>query len=407
MTGLTETPQHTDQAATQDAKIESRAYANRMRAAADALLTNLSGAQLARAQFDFADAATRRDWDFIPKYRPKGLPLREMTDRQQVLAQQLIASGLSLPAYGQAVAIMSFENVLRELNAKGMGLVVSEVRHAGKYSFSFFGEPHLEQTWGWRMVGHHVSLNFTIIDGTYVAPTPLLFGAEPAEFGVFKPLKDDEDRGFELLDSFSATQRQRAIIHDIAPPDFVTRVVMKLGDVEIPGDHEFGFDDYVISEQDRQALKWIRDEAKGLPGDDMDREQFRRFEQLIAAYINRLPEEVADKHLARVRASGLEHFTFAWAGHTQRGKPHYYRVQGPACLVEFENAQIGAGLPGQGNHIHTVWRDPDNDFGDDLLMRHYAEDHLPYAVTRMHSSAPRALRAPLTGLPHERAADNA
>src|SRR5919206_2529887 len=260
--------------------MDMRGYANRMRSAADALLSNLSREQLAKAVYAFDDEHERRDWDFIPKYRPRGLPLREMTDRQQVLAQQLIAAALSLPGYTQAVSIMAFENVLRELNKERMGLVASEVRHPGKYLFSFFGEPQAEQTWAWRMVGHHVALNFTIVDGTSVAPTPLLFGSEPAEFGVFKPLEDDEARGFALLDALDADQRQQAIIHDVAPPDFVTRVVRKLGDEELPGDHELGFDQYVISDHDRQMLRWIRHEARGLPGAAMTTSQLSMFHNL-------------------------------------------------------------------------------------------------------------------------------
>jgi hypothetical protein len=117
--------------------------------------------------------------------------------------------------------------------------------------------------------------------------------------------------------------------------------------------------------------------------------QFEKFKMLIAGYVNRLPEEPAARHLERLNSWGLEGFTFAWAGQPERGKPHYYRIQGREFLVEFENAQVGAGLPGEGNHIHTVWRDPANDFGDDLLMRHYAQDHLPYVVTRVQSSMPR------------------
>ena len=389
---------HPDQSATKtiervaalDAHLDMRGYANRMRSAADALLSNLTREQLAKAAFDFGDEQERRDWDFIPKYRPRGLPLREMTDRQQVLAQQLLASALSLPGYTQAVSIMAFENVLRELNKERMGLVASEVRHPGKYLFSFFGEPHAEQTWAWRMVGHHVALNFTIVDGRYVAPTPLLFGAEPASFGVFKPLEDDENRGFLLLNALDTEQRQRAIIHDVAPPDFVTRVVRQLGDEELPGDHELGFDHYVISDHDREMLKWIRHQAKGLAGGSMRADQFDLFRDVIAGYIERLPPEVAHHHLERLERGGLEQFTFAWAGHPERGKPHYFRVQGPSFLVEFENAQVGGGLPGEGNHIHTVWRDPDNDFGDDLLLEHYARDHLPYVVTRQETSRPRA-----------------
>jgi Protein of unknown function (DUF3500) len=375
-----------------DARMDMRAYANRMRAAADALLSTLSRDQLAKALYPFEDEDERRDWDFIPKYRRNGLALREMTDRQQVLAQQLLASGLSLPGYTQAVTIMAFENVLRELNAPRAGLAAAEFRHAGKYQFSFFSEPHAEQTWAWRMVGHHVAVNFTIVDGRYVAPTPLLFGSEPAQFGVFRPLIDDEDRGFLLLDSLENAQRQQAIIHDVAPPDFVTRVVKKLGDEELPGDHELGFDHYVISDHDREMLKWIRHQARGLPGSAMSASQLTLFRDIIAAYVERLPDDPARMHLERLDRAGLggESFTFAWAGQTERGKPHYYRVQGPSFLVEFENAQVGAGLPGEGNHIHTVWRDPDNDFGDDLLLNHYAQDHLPYVVTRLQSSKPRS-----------------
>ena len=116
------------------AQLDMRAYANRMRGAADALLSTCSRDQLAKALFPFEDEEERRDWDFIPKYRRNGLALREMTDRQQVLAQQLLASGLSLPSYTQAVSIMAFENVLRELNAPRAGLTAAEFRHAGKYA---------------------------------------------------------------------------------------------------------------------------------------------------------------------------------------------------------------------------------------------------------------------------------
>jgi hypothetical protein len=376
-------------AAVLDPRLAMRPYANRMRTAADALLSTLTGDQLAKALFPFDDENERRDWDFIPKYRRNGLALREMTDRQQVLAQQLLASALSLPAYTKATSIMAFENVLRELNAPRAGLAAAEFRHAGKYQFSFFGEPHAEQTWGWRMVGHHVAVNFTIVDGTYVAPTPLLFGSEPAQFGVFRPLIDDEDRGFLLLDELDAAQRQQAVIHDVAPPDFVTRVVKKLGDEELPGDHELGFDHYVISDHDREVLKWIRHEARGLAGASMNTRQLSYFRDIIAGYVERLPEEPARLHLERLERAGFEQFTFAWAGQPERGKPHYYRVQGPSFLVEFENAQVGGGVPGEANHIHTVWRDPDNDFGDDLLLRHYAQDHLPYVETRTVSSKPR------------------
>jgi hypothetical protein len=372
-----------------DARFDLRPVTGRMRAAADALLSNLTSEQLARAQFPFEDEAERRDWDFIPKYRPNGLPLREMTARQQVLAQELLASGLSLTGYSQVTAIMNFENVLRELNKGRMGILAEETRHSGKYLFSFFGHPHAEQTWGWRMVGHHVSVNYTIVDGYCLAHTPMLFGAEPAEFGAFKPMRDDEDRGFDLLYALDPELRQRAVIHDVAPPDFVTRVVPKLGEEEWPADHELGFDNYIISDHDREMLRWIRSEAKGVPASMLSEEQLEKFKALILGYVNRLPEEAAAKHMERISALGMENFTFAWAGQTERLRPHYYRIQGPEFLVEFENAQRGGGMPDEGTHIHTVWRDPENDFGDDLLLRHYAQEHLPYVQTRIQSTVAR------------------
>ena len=340
-----------------DARLELRGYATRMRTAAEALLSTLSGDQLAKALFPFEDEDERRDWDFIPKYRRHGLALREMTDRQQVLAQQLLASALSLAGYTQAVQIMAFENVLRELNTPHAGLAAAEFRHPGKYQLSFFGEPHAEQTWAWRLVGHHVAVNFTIVDGRYVAPTPLLFGAEPAQFGVFGPLLDDEDRGFRLLEALDGAQRSQAIIHDVAPPDFVTRVVKKLGDEELPGDHELGFDHYVISEHDRQQLKWLRHQARGLPGAGMTSQQLGRFRDILSGYLGRLPEEVARQHLERLERVGLERFTFAWAGQTRARQAALLPRPGSEFSGRVRECAGGGRLAGRGQpHPHRLAR---------------------------------------------------
>lgn len=365
---------------------EARATLGRMRNAAMGLMENLSVEQRARATFDFGNEAERRDWDFVPKQGRNGLPIKDMDWRQQQLAHFLITSGLSTPGYAKVVSIMSFESVLRELQKERMGLSAAEFRSPGLYFVSIFGRPNNDETWGWRVVGHHVSLNFTVVEGKYLAPTPCLLGAEPAEYGVFHPLKEDEALGFELLHSLSDEQRRRAVIHDVAPPNFVTRVIPRIGLEELPEVYELGFDNYRLTDQDRQALKYVRSEPRGLPAAAMDDAQRAKLTAIIESFISRMTDEVAAKHMEKVQRAGIESFYFAWAGQQEWHTPHYFRVQGPELLIELENAQSG------GNHVHAVWRDPTNDFGDDLLLQHYRVDHqpgeLPVRYGRVTSSVP-------------------
>lgn len=358
----------------------------KMRNSAMGLLESMSPDQRTRAMFDFGEEGERRDWDFVPKMGRNGLPLKDMDYRQRQLAHQLMTSGLSVPGYTKATQIMAFEDVLRELQKERMGLSASEFRTPGLYFFSVFGKPNLDETWGWRVVGHHVSLNFTVVEGRYLTTTPCLFGAEPADYGVYHPLKEDEQLGFDLLNSLNHEQRRQAVIHDVAPPNFVTRVIPKIGREELPEVYELGFDHYRISDRDREALKYSRSKASGIPGADMDETQRAGLLTVVESWINRMPDEVASKQMDKVKQAGIENFYFAWAGGQERGTPHYYRVQGPAFLAELENAQAN------GNHVHSVWRDPANDFGDDLLLQHYSTDHkpgeLPVRYGRVTSSVP-------------------
>jgi hypothetical protein len=350
---------------------EARATLGRMRNAATAFLENLGVEQRARAMFPFDQEAERRDWDFVPKQGRNGLPIKDLDYRQQQLAHFLVTAGLSVPGYAKVVSIMGFESVLRELQKDRMGLSAADFRSPGLYFLSLFGRPNNDETWGWRFVGHHVSLNYTIVEGKYLAPTPCLLGAEPAEYGVFHPLKEDEGLGFELLYSLDAEQRQHAVIHDVAPPNFVTRVVPRIGQEELPEVYELGFDHYRITDEDRQRLKYVRAAPRGLPGAAMTAAQQAMLTAIVECFLGRMPDEVAASHLERVQRAGIEQHYFAWAGQQGLHTPHYFRVQGPTLLIELENAQSG------GNHVHAVWRDPTNDFGDDLLLQHYRHDHLP------------------------------
>jgi hypothetical protein len=356
--------------------------AGAMRHAATALLDSLSTVDRAAAQFPFDDETARTDWDFVPKQGRLGIPLARLTSYQRGLAHQLLVAGLSLPAYGRVLSVMAQENILRELQRDQLGLLAGEVRNPDNYFICVFGRPNLEATWGWRFVGHHVSLNTTIVEDTYVAATPLVIGSEPATWGgVFAPLSDEERLGFQLLDSLDPDQRSATLIHPVAPPDLVTRVTDHVGAIEVPGEHELGFPRYRINPADQEALSYRRDTPRGISGAQMSGEQRIYLRELLDCYVGRVPSDLA-------RAYGdhdLGTVHFGWAGETRLGAPHYYRLQAPRLLIEFENVQQS------GDHIHTVWRDPDGDFGQDLLAEHYREEHpgeLPVRLSRLRSSTP-------------------
>ena len=333
----------------------------RMTAAASAFLAALTESQRERACSPFGDE--RRDWSFLPVLARSGLPIGALDDGQRRLAHELIAAGTSMPGYAKVVSVMAMEHVLRALRPELADLFDPE-----RYCFKIFGSPD-DQAWGWQLAGHHVSLNFTVVDGRYVSPTPCLLGAEPASYGTLAPLADDEALGYQLVDSLDAAQRRAAIIHHRSPPDFATRIVPRIGEVERP-DPVFGPEpDYVLAEDERDILSYVRSGPKGVPGSALGERQLDLLSELVGAFMRRLPDEVAGAQMHEVERAGLDSLAFAWAGGTEPGHRHYFRIQGPRLLIEHDNTQ------GNGNHIHSVWRDPADDFGDDVLAEHYRIHH--------------------------------
>src|ERR1700722_13169554 len=165
-------------------KLAAPETAARMVAAADAWLAALTATQREQACFAFGDE--RRDWSFAPARDRDGLPIGALDDGQRRLAHELIAAGTSLPGYAKVVSVMAMEHVLRALTP---GL--ADLFNPERYSFKVFGSPG-DEAWGWQVAGHHVSLNFTVVDGRWVSPTPCMLGAEPASYGLPAPLADDE-----------------------------------------------------------------------------------------------------------------------------------------------------------------------------------------------------------------------
>ncbi|UCD82429.1 MAG: DUF3500 domain-containing protein [Desulfobacterales bacterium] len=316
-----------------------------MKKACARFLDSLTPELRKRAHFNF-ESPERRRWHYVPRemFDRKGVSLKEMNYRQHKAAFELLASGLSHTGYEKVTAIMDLEKTLAEIERS---LRVSRlVRDPQLYYLSTFGDPTIKKPWGWRAEGHHISLNFTMAGSEWIAPNPLFLGANPAEVqsGSQKGLRilaKEEDLARRLLAALNAGQKRYAIISPAAPPDILTRAVSK---VEFAG-------------------------AEGLAAESMAPEQREFLARLIHVYIDRLPHELSAIELKKLKEAGLEAVHFAWAGPEERGKPHYYRLHGPFFFVEYDNTQNNA------NHIHTVWRNLKDDFGEDLLNAHYQKEH--------------------------------
>jgi len=259
--------------------------------------------------------------------------------------------------------VMAMEHVRRALLP-----ALADLFEPGRYSFRVFGSPG-DARWGWQFYGHHVSLNFTVAEGRYLSPTPCMLGSAPASYGILAPLADDEELGYRFVNSLDEAQRRAAIVHHRPPPDFATRMVPRIGEVERPDPVFEPEPDYVIGEDERDILSYIRHSPKGLRARELDQRRLDELSELVGAFARRLPDEVAGVQMRDLERAGLDNLTFAWAGGTEPGQRHYFRVQGPTLLIEHDNTQ------GNGNHVHSVWRNPADDFGDDVLSQHYRLHH--------------------------------
>jgi hypothetical protein len=259
---------------------------------------------------------------------------------QKALAHALLSAGLSQQGYIKAVTIMSLDDVLRVMeNDDG------NRRNPEKYYFTVFGEPSDTGTWGFRVEGHHLSQNFTVVNGR-VADTPSFFGANPAEVreGPRKGLRTlaaEEDLGRDLMESLTPEEKKVAVVTPDAYKD-------------------------ILTEASRKAA--LAGQPSGLSAAKMSKKQFELLQTLISSYAQNVPEQLAQARMEQLKKAGTNVF-FAWAGVEQRGGPHYYRIQTPTFLIEYDNTQNGA------NHIHSVWRDFNGDFGLDLLTAHYQASH--------------------------------
>lgn len=318
----------------------AHAPATDMFGAAQKFLGALDPAQKQQATYALTDVE-RETWFFTPVPR-HGLPLKQMTPAQRDLAIALLRTGLGQRGNARADAIMSMELVLKEIEKD----TPAGRRDPVLYFVTIFGTPSEKSSWGWRFEGHHLSFNFTVVDGAHVFFAPAFIGSNPAEVrdGPRKgdrPLGEEEDLGLALINSLDATQRKAAIFADVALKDVVT-----------------------MNSKRARPLS-----PAGISAKELTAAQREKLIALVKVYVTRGRTEIADETMAAIGQAGLDHLSFAWAGSLNRSKATYYRIQGPTFLIEFDNSQNNA------NHIHSVFRDFKGDFGHDLLAEHYAKDH--------------------------------
>lgn len=307
-----------------------------MTTAASALLSCLSEQQQVALCYPF-DAQVRRQWTYLPRPRP-GVCLADLDRTQHKAAMRLLATALSPSAYAQAVTIMALEEVLDREESWRRG------RHANDFWVALFGAPDTP-TWAWRCEGHHLSVTMTVIDDQ-VSPTPCFFGATPARirYGnatVLRPLGLEEDLARNLLAAMTTAERDAAITAPVAPSDLRSGHTPRVGE---------------------------RFEPLGVAAGELPAFARTLLHDLVGVYLNRLPADLATAELVRL---DLAELCFAWEGPLEPGRGHYYRIQAPSLLIEYDNTA------NQANHVHTVLRRPGEDFGESLLTRHYSVEHSP------------------------------
>ena len=307
-------------------------------ASARAFLSTLNASQRAAASFPFDDPERTR-WAYVPQDRA-GIPLKEMEADQRTAAFGLLGTGLSDRGLGLARGIIELEGILGELEGAMSGLWLQ--RDPERYYVSLFVGPAGQQPWGWSFEGHHLSVNVTELGPHGQIVAPVFMGANPARVPKgpregHRLLAAEEDLAFELLQMLDPQQRVRATISAQTFGEIVTRSDPKARPLEVAG----------------------------LPAADMTPAQQGQLRRLLELYAGRMADSAASRQLRRIEEAGFGRLHFAWAGAHRPRSPHYYRIHGPTVLVEYDNSQSAA------NHIHTVWRDLENDFGGDLLRQHY------------------------------------
>jgi hypothetical protein len=307
-----------------------------MNEAATVFLASLDGAQRKAASFEFKNKE-RENWHFVPMDR-KGVRFDALKPHQQHLAFGLLGTGLTQKGLMTATQIMTLEEILRSRGGD------PKVRNTEKYNIAIFGSPSPTKPWGWRFEGHHLSLNFSLLDDKVIG-LPAFYGTNPAELkkGPLKgmrPLGEIEDAGRQLAKDLIKADMS-PVFSEKAPKEILTA-------------------------QDSTAKA---QQIMGTTSDKMNGEQVKQILAIVSQVASMQRGEITNESLRKINTMQRKKLHFAWGGSLERNGPHYFRIQGVDFIVEYANTQNDA------NHAHLVWRDLKDDFARDSLKKHYLENH--------------------------------
>lgn len=285
--------------------------------------------------------AERFNFNFVPLER-KGPTFYDFSPSQKEAAMALLKASLSAQGYLKATSIIDLENVLRIVESRPKD---DKYRDPMNYHFLVFGTPGSE-AWAWKFEGHHISLNFSLVNNELVASTPSFMGSNPGVVPVGdqkgkQVLQLETELGFKLVNALDEKQLATARFSEVALPEIVTGNNKKARSLD----------------------------PKGISYTALNDKQKQMMLDLLTMYVKNYEFGFSEKLMAKIKKAGIDNLSFAWAGSMTPGAGHYYRIQGPMLLIEYDNTQTNA------NHVHAVVRDLTNDFAEDILKEHYIKEH--------------------------------
>jgi hypothetical protein len=336
-------------------KVQSQPdYQAEIKQYAVAFINSLDNLHKHMAVLNFSDTA-RLKWNNLPVgLRARaGMSVGNMTEEQRKLFHRILSASLSSQGYLKATSIMQLDHLLnryydsiyyrKEINDSTFSFIRSLLWSPRNYYLAIFGNP-ADSVWGYKIEGHHLSINFTFMKDR-LSVTPMFVGTDPAEYPIMenaglRVLGQEEDLGLKLIHMLSSAQQKKATMSKDVPSDIITAA-------------ESG---------KRLVDNW------GLLSGEMTKQQQATLQYIIREFVFNLEYDKAVIEYDKILKAGIDKVYFGWIGEYNEAVPHYYILNGPTFLIEFDN---NGGPRKSANHIHAIWREKGNEYGEDMLRKHY------------------------------------